>query len=460
MHEHARWGSGMGRSTTTGATAPRRARLTALVAGIATALMLITTGVTSTEPPAYAATYPSWDDVLEARNNVNGAKQKADELRALIAQLEAASAAAQAESERLGKVYEEAQLAFDEASFQADELQRKSDEAAAKAEESRQRAGQFVAELSRAGGADLSASLFTNPDQAESLLSRLGYASKISEQAEGIYAAAMRDQQAAQSFADQAAVAKQKREELRVAAEAAFQQAQEAAAAAAAAVAEQQENKARLEVQIQVLVEGLQITEAQYNEGERIRKEEEERRRQAELRRQEELRRLEEERRRAAEAAANANAGNGGGGGGGGGGGPVASGWAKPAYGWISSSFGYRIHPIYGTYRLHTGTDIAAGCGQAIAAAASGTVIYAGPNGTYGNFVMISHGNGLTTGYAHILNGGIRVGYGQEVSAGQTIAAVGSTGASNGCHLHFEVRTSGNAIDPEPFMASRGVYLG
>ena len=73
---------------------------------------------------------------------------------------------------------------------------------------------------------------------------------------------------------------------------------------------------------------------------------------------------------------------------------------------------------------------------------------------------MISHGNGLTTGYAHISNGGIRVGNGQSVSAGQTIAAVGSTGASNGCHLHFEVRTNGTAIDPVPFMAQRGVSLG
>lgn len=459
MHEHARWGSGMGRSRTQGARAPRRARLTALVAGIAAALMLVTTGVASTDAPAYAATYPSWDDVLEARNSVSGAKQKADELRALIVELENASAAAQAEAERLGTLYEEAQLAFDEAAFQAEELQRKSDEAALKAEESRQRAGQFVAELSRAGGADLSASLFTNPEQAESLLSRLGYASKISEQAEGIYAAAMRDQQAAQSFADQAEVAKQKREELRVAAEAAFQEAQDAAAAAAAAVAEQETNKARLEVQIQVLEEDLQITEAQYNEGERIRKAEEERRRLAEIARLEaerqrlaELARLEEERRRAAEAAN--------GGGGGGAPAPIASGWAKPAYGWISSSFGYRIHPVYGTYRLHTGTDIAAGCGQAISAAASGTVIYAGWNGTYGNFVMINHGNGLTTGYAHISNGGIYVGYGQQVSAGQTIAAVGTTGASNGCHLHFEVRTGGTAIDPVPFMANRGVYLG
>jgi len=446
MHEHARWGSGMGRSTMTSASASRRARWTALVAGLAAALLLVTTGVASSERPAFAASYPSFDDVLEARKNVATAKQKADELRALLVQLAEAAAAAQAEAERLGALYEEAQLAFDEASFQADELQRKSDEAAAKAEESRLRAGQFVAELSRAGGADLSASLFTNPDQAESLLSRLGYASKISEQAEGIYAAAMRDQKAAQSFADQAIVAKQKREELRIAAEAAFQQAQEAAAAAAAAVAEQEANKSRLELQIKVLEEDLVITEAQYQEGERKRREEEARRKAAEEAR------LAEERRRAAEAAA--NAGNGGGGG------VTASGWTRPAYGWISSHYGYRIHPIYGTYRLHTGTDIAANCGQPIAAAAGGTVIYAGPNGTYGNFVMISHGNGLTTGYAHIANGGIRVGNGQSVSAGQTIAAVGSTGASNGCHLHFEVRTNGTAIDPVPFMAQRGVSLG
>ena len=452
MHEHARWGSGMGRSTTTSASAPRRARWTALVAGIAAALLLVTTGVTATERPAYAVSYPSWDDVLDARKNVSGAKAKADELRALIQQLADASAAAQAEAERLGALFEEAQLAFDEAAFQADELQRKSDEAAVKAEESRLRAGQFVAELSRAGGADLSASLFTNPDQAESLLSRLGYASKISEQAEGIYAVAMRDQQAAQSFADQAIVAKQKREELRVAAEAAFQQAQEAAAAAAAAVAAEEENKRRLEVQIQVLEEDLVITEAQYQEGERIRREEEARRKAAEEAR------LREERRRAAEAAARAAeaAANGSGGGGG----SSSSGWVRPVYGWITSHYGYRIHPIYGTYRLHTGTDIAAGCGQPIVAASSGRVVYAGWNGTYGNFVMINHGNGLTTSYAHILEGGIRVSFGQEVAAGQTIAVVGSTGASNGCHSHFEVRTDGTAIDAVPFMAQRGVSLG
>lgn len=447
----------------TSASAPHRARWTAVIAGIAAALLLVTTGMTVTERPAYAASYPSWDDVLDARKNVSGAKAKADELRALIQQLADDSAAAQAEAERLGALFEEAQVAFDEAAFQADELQRKSDDAAAKAEESRLRAGQFVAELSRAGGADLSASLFTNPDQAESLLSRLGYASKISEQAEGIYDVAMRDQQAAQSFADQAVVAKQKREELRIAAEAAFQEAQEAAAAAAAAVAAEEENKRRLEVQIQVLEEDLQITEAQYQEGERIRREEEARRKAAEeARLREERRRAAEAAEAAARAAQNGGSGSGSGGGGGNGGGASssASGWALPMYGWISSPYGYRIHPIYGTYRLHTGTDIAAGCGQPIAAASGGTVTYAGWNGTYGNFVMIDHGNGLTTGYAHIANGGLRVGYGQKVSAGQTIALAGTTGASNGCHLHLEVRTNGTAIDPAPFLAARGVFIG
>lgn len=443
MREHARWGSGMVDLTTKGAAVPRRGRLIGFVAGMVAAALLVTGGVASSETPAFAATYPSWDDVLDAQKDVKRAQQKAAELRALIKQLQDASAAAQAEAERLGALYDEAQLAFDEAAFQADELQRKSDEAAAKAEESRRRAGQFVAELARAGGADLSASLFSNPEQAESLLSRLGYASKISEQAEGIYAVAMRDQQAAQSFADQALVAKQKREELRIAAEAAFQKAQAAAAAAAAAVATQQENQTRLEFQIKMLEENLKVTQAQYNEGERIRKAELERKRLAELAR------LEEERRRAAEAAKNNPGGS-----------QVVGGWARPAYGWISSSYGYRIHPIYGTYRLHTGTDIAAGCGTGVYAAASGTVIYAGWNGTYGNFVMINHGNGLTTGYAHIANGGIRVGYGQTVAAGQLIALVGSTGASNGCHLHYEVRTGGTAIDPVPFMRDRGISLG
>ena len=116
--------------------------------------------------------------------------------------------------------------------------------------------------------------------------------------------------------------------------------------------------------------------------------------------------------------------------------------------------------PIAGVNEFHRGTDIAAQCGTGIFAATGGVVVAAGPNGTYGNWVLIDHGSGVSTGYAHIRDGGILVTVGQQVAAGDLIAAVGSTGASTGCHLHFEVRIGGTAVDAVPFMASRGVRLG
>jgi murein DD-endopeptidase MepM/ murein hydrolase activator NlpD len=109
---------------------------------------------------------------------------------------------------------------------------------------------------------------------------------------------------------------------------------------------------------------------------------------------------------------------------------------------------------------LHAGVDLAPGCGSAIYAAHEGRVIYSGPNGTFGNYVKIDHGGGWTTGYAHIVSGGIRVKVGDNVSAGTRIASVGSTGASTGCHLHFEVRRNGTAQNPVPFMRDRGITLG
>jgi murein DD-endopeptidase MepM/ murein hydrolase activator NlpD len=106
------------------------------------------------------------------------------------------------------------------------------------------------------------------------------------------------------------------------------------------------------------------------------------------------------------------------------------------------------------------GIDIGAGCNSPIYAAFGGTVEYAGPLGTYGNFVLINNGNGVETGYAHIRDGGILVGIGQTVSAGQPIARVGTTGASTGCHLHYEVRVGGQKIDGIPFMRDRQAPLG
>lgn len=126
--------------------------------------------------------------------------------------------------------------------------------------------------------------------------------------------------------------------------------------------------------------------------------------------------------------------------------------WPVPG-GTLTSPYGWRIHPIFGSKRFHHGIDITRGSGT-IVAAADGEVIRAsyGWNGGYGNLVVLDHGEGVTTLYAHILDGGINVSSGQQVSKGQPIALVGSTGYSTGPHLHFEVRINGASTDPMAYL--------
>jgi murein DD-endopeptidase MepM/ murein hydrolase activator NlpD len=423
----------------------RRRGLNALVAATAALLLLVTGTLAGSEKPAYAVEYPSWNDVLEARGDVTTAQAKIREIRATISAIAAEVATTQAVAEEKGSIYYEAQLAFDEAAYTADQLQAQADDAQVRADESRSRAGQFVAELARSGGGDLSASLFTNPGAADDLLSRLGFASKITEQAEGIYAAALQDQNAAQALTDQANVAKQIRDELRIETQTAFEEAQLAAQAAQVALQAQQDNQARLEAQLSVLVENRDATEADFAAGVAARAAAEAAARAAEAA------------ARAAAAAAQAAAG---GSGGSAGAGQTANGWAVPVSGGISSHFGNRVHPFTGGVAFHSGTDIAAPCGRPMFAAAGGTVEYAGWNGGYGNYVRINHGGGVATAYGHIQQGGILVQMGQSVSAGQQIALVGTTGQSTGCHLHFEVRQGGVATDPVTYLRNRGLSFG
>jgi len=396
------------------------------LAAIGALVMVLSIGV-PINSPAFADEYPTWEEVQDARRDVAKAEAKVKQIMALLEKLEKEAADAEMEAARLGEVYYEALAELDEATFRQQQLQSEADSAQILAEESRLQAGQFVAELARVGGADLSATLFISGDDATELLSRIGYAAKIAEQTDGIYARALADQNAAQSLSDQAEVARQIREELQVKAEAAYEAANAAALRAYAAVEAQLENSARLEAQLEVLIEKREATEADYQKGEI-------------------------ERAKAQQ------------------GGTVAgmidpgqisgAGWARPSGGYVSSHFGMRVHPIYGVARLHAGIDLATACGRPVYAARGGRVSYAGWLGTSGNFIRVSHDDGVTTGYAHLQNGSLYVRLGQTVATGQLIGRIGNTGGSTGCHLHLETRQNMVAQDPYPFFLNRGIRLG
>ncbi|MEV1131703.1 M23 family metallopeptidase [Agromyces sp. NPDC049794] len=416
-------------------------RIRHFVAGFSVAAMAVV-GAVAVPAGAQAAAYPTWDELQAAKANTVAAAAAVVQVTALIAQLEANVVATRAEAERRTDELMVAQQKFDDAVMRANQIQAQADQSAAEAAAAEKNAGQVAAQLYRAGSGDVGVNLFLDAGNAaatEALLAKLGSMEKMVERTSGIYNRAQEKQNAARSLADQAEVARAERERLRIAAEEALAVAQAAQAAAEAALAESQAKKIELEQQLAFLKDTEAKTAAAYEEGERIRKAEEERRRQEE-----------EAARRAAMAS----------------GGPstvASSGWAKPAGGYISGSYGPRQVICGGGYcssPFHYAVDIATGCSAPIYAANSGVVTYSGWSGSYGNFIKIDHGGGISTGYAHIRDGGRFVGVGQWVGSGQNIASSGTTGASTGCHLHFEVYSGGSRIDPYRFMADRGVHLG
>ena len=123
-------------------------------------------------------------------------------------------------------------------------------------------------------------------------------------------------------------------------------------------------------------------------------------------------------------------------------------GW--PVSGEITSPYGYRVHPIWGTTIYHSGIDIGVDEGTPVHAADSGVIVWSGWMGGYGYAVVIDHGNGLSTLYGH--NSELAVDEGQSVSKGQVVAYAGSTGNSTGPHVHFEVRENGDPVDPMGYL--------
>jgi len=144
--------------------------------------------------------------------------------------------------------------------------------------------------------------------------------------------------------------------------------------------------------------------------------------------------------------------GTGSGDGGGSGGGTGSGQFLRPVSGaTISSGFGYRTDPVTGVQAFHSGIDFAVGCGTPIKAAGNGVVVLVAYDpGGYGNYVVINHGGGMATLYGH--QQAVAVSGNQTVTAGQVIGYVGSTGKSTGCHVHFEVRVNGNAVDPSGYL--------
>ena len=124
--------------------------------------------------------------------------------------------------------------------------------------------------------------------------------------------------------------------------------------------------------------------------------------------------------------------------------------WPAPSYTRISSPYGYRNHPIFKTKKFHSGVDLAAPGGSNILAAENGKVISAGWNGGYGNCLVVDHGGGISTLYAHASR--LCVSKGDFVTKGQVIAKVGTTGNSTGNHLHFEVLIGGKTTDPMAYI--------
>jgi len=396
-----------------------RSRILTLI--IAMSFFIGGTVASQSASAAPATDYPSWDQVQAARADTAAKDKEVTSLTSLITSLQASVTATQAEANAKGALAQDAQLKYDTASQRAAAFESQASVAQSKAAKSKREAGLLAARLARSGGAgDISTTIFFSGSKTDDLLSQLGLANMVKDQSAGLYKTATQDQNIAQSLTDQANVAKDALKQLNDTAQTALAAAASAEVKAQAALAEQQSHIATLQAQLATLKTDQQHTEAEYTAG------------------------------LVASFGAGVSLG---------GGAVSAEGYARPTGGHISSPYGMRLDPFYNRYQLHDGTDLAPGCNAPIYAAHSGTVVYAGPYGGYGNYIKISDGDGYSTAYGHVVAGGILVTVGQGVAVGQNIARVGSTGASTGCHLHFTVFSGSSTIDPVPFMRSHGVEL-
>lgn len=416
----------MGRTSSRGANgaqAPSGAarRFRVLAATLALALIPALGGI-APSTASVVADYPSWEEVVAAHKNEAQAKALRASLEGQLQGLQDAAQATQKVADEKGAIYAQALQAYDEQKIITDSLLEQTAAAQVEADEAYAVAAQVIAEMSKSGGSgDISPRLFTTPGSPDALLDRLELSRVIGDRYADLYAKAIELRNRADALADQAEVAQGILDELRIAAEKAFQEAQAAAIAAAEKLAQTEKDIAEVRSRIEYLAGLREATTADYNAG------------------------IKAQWGEGAEGEIS------------------QSGWARPSAGYISSNFGMRTNPVSGVYQLHTGVDLAGqGCGATIRASHAGVVTYAGWLDSWGYYVAIDHLDGSGSGYAHIQAGQIGVRIGQTVGPGQAIAKVGSTGQSTGCHLHFIVRVNGNRdlTNPVPYLRNQGITLG
>jgi len=433
-----------------------RLRRNVILTGAALTLLLPLTAPT----PARAADFPTWDQVEAARGSEQSKQAQISTLNGLIDQLQEKTQATDDRADAAGRTYQSAQDDLDQATAAHAKLAASTTAATTESEELGSTVGQVAAALTRPGGSGLGAGAILGQDDPDAFLQGLSMSSKIGEQVDGLYARASTAAKTAGALAAQARVAKNARTKLADAAQDALDAAVAASEAAAAAEASERENVSTMRAQLATLRDDRLSIEQGYEAGVRARAAAAAAAAKADA----EARARQQAAAAAAAAAASRPAASA----------PApsapaagstrpsgssaASGWTRPITSYtFYQAYGYRIHPVYGDYRLHAGADFSAPCGTPLYATAAGTVTYAGPYGGYGNIIIIDHGGGITSAYAHVYATGIYVRTGQTVAAGTNIAGVGNAGVSTGCHLHFEIRNNGVATDPMAFLATRGV---
>jgi murein DD-endopeptidase MepM/ murein hydrolase activator NlpD len=393
-------------------------------------------------PPLPASAEPRPDleaadqEVAEASATLEYATERAQAAAVAFAEADAALPAAQVRADEARGEVVAARVRAETAEIEADQAEDELTTAVARYDESVETvdtARDGVAAFAVAaykGGRLAGVNLMLRADGPAEAVTRLGYLDQVAEAGQAALDDLATAQLAAAQAENEASVARDEAEAARLAT---------AATLAAAEVAEEEAALAVDEAAVlaETKAEALEVAEAERDDSLRRYEEAQD----AAARIEAELREWEAN-QAAPEAPPAAGAP-----------GP-AGGFVLPTHGWQSSAFGMRFDPFFGVWQLHAGVDIAAPGGTPIYAVDEGTVVTAGWYGGYGNYTCLGHGDhggqGLSTCYAH--QSEILVGQGQWVGRGEVIGRVGTTGASTGDHLHFEVRLDGSPTDPIPFL--------